>query len=305
RSSKRVGQRFEALKVIREAAKIKVTPELRDEAVAALVLPDAEIADEWEGWPEDTLHLAHDANFERYARMNKNGEVTVCRRTTQGEQVIAQLPARGEPLLWGLGMSRDGQFLAVGHSGRVEGTAGAVQIWRLDGPTPTSHLDVLEGMHLFAISFHADSRRLAIGHTDGRISIYDLQTKELLRRWKIDRAADSLAFHPSGSRLAAACKDSVRVYDAESGIESVRLTLPNIDSWSFGLAWHPEGRVLAATSDDSKIHFWDTAMGTEVMVPLEGQAGGGVFMAFNRTGDRLISTGWDKQARLWDAVTGR
>ena len=38
RSSGREGQRFAALKAIREAAKIKVTPELRDEAVAALDL---------------------------------------------------------------------------------------------------------------------------------------------------------------------------------------------------------------------------------------------------------------------------
>src|SRR5262249_8207941 len=134
---------------------------------------------------------------------------------------------------------------------------------------------------------------------------YDLQTKELLQRWKIDRAPNSLAFHPSDSRLATACRDSVRVYDADTGIESVRLQLPKIDTWSFGLAWHPEGRVLPAHAEDRKIHFWATAMGKEVMTPLEGHAAAGIFMAFNRTGDRLITTGWDRQARLWDAVAGR
>ena len=69
RSSGLVGQRFETLKVIREAAKIKVTPELRDEAVAALVLPDVELAREWEGYPAGTFNVAPDATFQRFVRI--------------------------------------------------------------------------------------------------------------------------------------------------------------------------------------------------------------------------------------------
>ena len=54
RGSGRIGQRFEALKAIRAAARIRITPELRTEAMAALVLPDAEIAQEWERSTEDS-----------------------------------------------------------------------------------------------------------------------------------------------------------------------------------------------------------------------------------------------------------
>src|SRR5262249_15295272 len=57
RGSGRVGQRFEALQAIRQAAQIRLTPELRTEATAALVLPDAELALEWEGWPEGSIGL--------------------------------------------------------------------------------------------------------------------------------------------------------------------------------------------------------------------------------------------------------
>src|SRR5262249_48919290 len=81
RSSGRVGQRFETLKVIRKAAKIKVTPELRDEAVAALFLPDVELAREWEGFPEDAFAVAADATFQRFVRMDKHGALTVFRLT--------------------------------------------------------------------------------------------------------------------------------------------------------------------------------------------------------------------------------
>lgn len=311
RSSGRVGQRFGALAAIREAAKIKVTPELRDEAVAALVLPDVQLARQWEGYPEDTVDLASDANFERYARVNKKGEVTVCRLANDGEQIVARLPAVGAPRFWGLRMSPDGRYLVYGHSGR-EGIAGTLKIWKLDGPTPIDYLDIPEGMHLYSLSLHADGKRLAVGHTNwnsptpnGTITIYDLGTKSMLQRWTIDRAPNSLAFHPKEDALAATCKDSVRLFDANSGKETKRLQLPKIETWSFGLAWHPDGRILAATSENAKIHLWDTITGTEAMPPLEGHTSGGIFMAFNRTGDRLISAGWDRQSRLWDTLTGR
>lgn len=311
RSSGRVGQRFEALAAIREAAKIKVTAELRDEAVAALVLPDVEIAREWEGFPEGTLDLASAANFERYARINKQGELTVCRLSKDGEQVIAKLPAHGTPRFWGLHMSPDGRYLAYGHSGR-EGIAGGVKIWKLDGPAPTDYMDLPEGMHLYALSFHPDGRHVAVGsinwksgNRNGMISIYDLDAKVATRRWRVDRAPNSLAFNPKDGRLAATCNDSVRLFDRETGKELMRLRLPKIDTWSFGLAWHPDGRVLAATSLDTKIHLWDTITGAPAMAPLEGHNSDGIFMAFNSKGDRLISAGWDQQARLWDTLTGR
>jgi serine/threonine protein kinase/WD40 repeat protein len=304
RSSGRVGQRFEALKAIREAAKIKMTTELRDEAVAALVLPDVAIAREWQGGTEDTLSFAHDAKFERYARLSKQGEITLCRVADDGEQVIARLDVNGQPRFLGVWMSPDGRFLACGHSGWDEGLAGGVRIWKLDGPAPVVHFDVPEGMRLSALTFHADGKTLAIGHPDGNISVFDLETRKLKQRQRSGPAPDSLAFHPKDQRLAVACRESVRVLDLDKGTELV-LRLPKIDTWSYGLAWHPQGRLLAATADDMKIHLFDTDTGAEAVPPLDGHAGSGIVMAFNHKGDRLLSAGWDKQTRLWDTATGR
>ena len=41
------------------------------------MLPDLEVAAEWDGWPEGTLSLAFDANLEHYARIDRAGTVTV------------------------------------------------------------------------------------------------------------------------------------------------------------------------------------------------------------------------------------
>src|SRR5262249_31419577 len=69
RSSNRVGQRFEALAAIRKAARMRVTPELRTEAIAALALPHVKIAQEWQAWPEGSLRIAFDDAYRRYVRM--------------------------------------------------------------------------------------------------------------------------------------------------------------------------------------------------------------------------------------------
>ena len=79
RTSGRVGRRFEALEAVRKAAAIRVTPELRAEAAAALSLPDAEVLQEWAGWPEGSVRVAFDPDYSRYARLDRHGEITVCR----------------------------------------------------------------------------------------------------------------------------------------------------------------------------------------------------------------------------------
>ncbi len=95
--SRRVGQRFNALAAIREAAKIKVTPELRDIAAAALTLPDFEIADEWDAYRDDTYALRFDESLSRYVRVSKSGAIDVCRKDPSGEEIIRHFEAVGRP----------------------------------------------------------------------------------------------------------------------------------------------------------------------------------------------------------------
>jgi eukaryotic-like serine/threonine-protein kinase len=305
RSSGRVGQRFEALKAIREAAKIKVTPELRDEAVAALVLPDVEIHSEWDGFPEGTQSYSYDAAFQRYARIDSQGRVTVCQRSADTEEVIAHLPSQGKHPICSIHLSPDGRFLVYDYGSQPEVFRRGLRIWKIDGTRPSLHLEERSGVYEFAVSFHADGRRLAIGHTDGTISIHDLTTKSPPKRLKVGQMPNSLAFNPRDGRLAAACRDCVRLFDVDTEKELPPLRLPKVDSWSHGLAWHPDGRLLATTSEDQKIHLWDTHTATEVIAPLTGHTSSGIYMSFNHRGDRLISCGWDGQPRLWDAATGQ
>jgi len=313
RLSGRVGQRFEALKVIREAAKIKVTPELRDEAAAALVLPDVEIVREWEGYPAGSLNFAQDADFQRYVRLNAQGELTVYGLTPGGVKVSTVLPAHGKPPYKGLWMSPDGRFVAYGHSCVDEKMSGGVRVWRLDGAAPSVYADA-DGVYFHAAAFSPDSRRLALGHFNGTISLFylreakDLGAANAPRLLPVGQPQHSLAFDPNNGKLAVACMKSIRLFDLTTAPEREMPALvdPKVEAWTYGLAWHPKGRVLAATAEhDHRIHLWDTETGAATIPPLTGHTTTGILMAFNRAGDRLVSTGWDQQTRLWDPLTGR
>ena len=176
RSSGRVGQRFEALEAIRAAARIRVTDELRNEAVAALVLPDVQFESEWEGYPLDTMYLVQDAKIEHYARLNKAGELTVCRRTDGGEEVLARFPKIGEPPFQGLWMSPKGAYLAYGLNSHEINTPGTLHVLRLDGCKLTEIRREPIDLNRDALAFHPDGRHLAVGAAGGTIQLFDLET---------------------------------------------------------------------------------------------------------------------------------
>jgi serine/threonine protein kinase/WD40 repeat protein len=306
RMSGRPGQRFGALKAIRQAAEIRVTQELRTEAIAALTLPDLEIAQEWDGFPEGALSLAFDADFQRFARLSRTGNVTVCRLSEKGEEVIAQLPAQGKPPFSTVSMSPDGRFLVVGHSRVDQMEAKGVCVWKLDGDEPALIIpEVPEGMQGAALAFRPDGRQLAIGHLGKSVSVYDLVTGQCVKRLASTVSAAHLAFHPRDSRLAVASDSGVRLFDVDKGAElPVRRPLPG-SLWTFSVAWHPDGRRLAAGCNDHKIHIWDTETGEETMPPWVGAVANGSVVAFNRAGDRLGSNDWSGLAQVWDTATGR
>jgi serine/threonine protein kinase/WD40 repeat protein/tetratricopeptide (TPR) repeat protein len=309
RRSGQVGQRTRTLAEVAGALQLNPSPELhqelRTEAAAALVLPDAEPVQEWEGRPDDSVGVAFDAAFQRYARLDKQGGVTVCRLSDGREEVITRLPAHGKPPFGSPWMSPDGRFVAYGHSIVRTTVFGGIRVWKLDGPEPVVLLDEPAGMNEAALAFHPSGRQLAIGHADKTVSVYDLATGQRVQRLAVSSAPVHLAFHPRDGRLAVACGNAVQLIDADTGKELPALRHPATVKYTVTVAWHPDGRRLAAGCNDRKIHLWDTETATEVMPSWTGHTVDGMRVAFNHAGDRLVSLDWGRQTRLWDAATGR
>src|SRR5262249_21203325 len=128
RYSGRPGQRFASLRAIREAAQIRVTAELRDEAVGALCLPDIEEGPAWgTACPGAALAFADDPMT--YAQADGRGTVYFCRAVDGREQRLAEWPGVGYPPKGVNWLSGDGRFLVASASPQ----GGPLRLWRRDG----------------------------------------------------------------------------------------------------------------------------------------------------------------------------
>src|SRR5262249_38597026 len=123
--SRQVGQRFEGVKALTEAAALarelgmgeSVFAELRDEMVACLALADVRLLKgPWPGFPAgSTAGLGFDADLERYARSDTRGNIEI--RRVEGDRLLARLaghgPGGGGSGAAGIRFSPDGHLLAV------------------------------------------------------------------------------------------------------------------------------------------------------------------------------------------------
>ncbi len=82
----------------------------------------------------------------------------------------------------------------------------------------------------------------------------------------------SVAWHPSGTRLASASWDhTVKIWNPEMAIGQA--TLEGHTRGVHSVTWHPDGNRLASASDDETIKIWDPETAT-VQVTLKGHTRG-------------------------------
>jgi serine/threonine protein kinase/WD40 repeat protein/tetratricopeptide (TPR) repeat protein len=295
RLSRQLGQRFASLKAIEDAVRIarelnlpmERFDELRNEAIACLALPDLRVAKEWDGWPTGTWSVDFAGTLERYARVDRQGAVSV--RRVADDIEIYRLPGMGSGESWPM-FSPDGQFL-------VQSRGNLFQLWKLAGQKPV--LIVERPMGTFA--FSPDSRQFAQALPDGSLCMYDLPSGRQTKQLQADPGPHRLAFHPKDQQLAISYANCVQIRDLETGRLVAELAQPAVADC---LAWRPDGKTLAVAGGDRSIHIWDVATRKQI-AQLEGHKSAGITFAFSHAGDLLASACWDGMLRLWEPRTGQ
>jgi serine/threonine protein kinase/WD40 repeat protein/tetratricopeptide (TPR) repeat protein len=305
RYSRQVGQRYETLDALRQAEQIgralKLPPEkiapLRDEAIAALALPD--VRPDPSGRvilrPPGYKWVAFDAAMTRYALRSRD-EVLV--RRVSNDEEIASFRAKGDHDIYILCFSPNGRYLATTYNS----TGIALTIRDLErGAVAVDHQGPAT---VQTAKFSPDSRRIALSSGDGHVLVYDLATGRLSQRWPVPGVRD-LDFRSDGAQVAVISTErtqsTCRILDAESGrlVRSIAL-LANTG----GVTWSRDGTTLATLSSDGKIDLWDAATGTR-KATLLGLTSFGLAAAFHPGSALLATNGWESRLRLWDPVLGR
>ncbi len=299
RMTRQPGQRIQSLTAIAKALELplpkdRTLDELRNEAVAALCLPDWEVSKEWEGFPFGSTAFAIDVNFERYARADKDGSISVRRIADDAE--LWRLPGFGPLFAYdGLRFSPDGRFLHARAASKSY-----ARLWKLTGDKPQV---IREGIH-WSFAFRPDSREMAVVDREGSVIFLETETGKVLRRFPTGVSrVEEILWNPKRPELAVWSRSHWRLLDVETGKQEPLVSAFGGLSW---MAWHPDGRILAGSGEtDHMIRLWDAHARRLVRPPLQGPTIQGIVLAFNQAGDRLLSTDWSLNWRLWDVRSGQ
>jgi serine/threonine protein kinase/WD40 repeat protein len=300
RRSGRIGQRFDSLRTLTEAAGLARELGLgedyllpyRNEAIASLALTDLQPTKTLSGIPSDAKFLAFDADLKRYLWSDLGGNLSI-RRTADDEE-IGRLPGSGIPA-HNAQFSTNGRYLVVKHHGSGPPR---LKIWDLDQNTM-----VLEWPGNNAFDLASDNRLFAVGQEDGTVHVFHLPGTKPIARLIAGPTPYCLRFHPDGRQLAVSSLKSseVRVLDLLSGRVVSTFAHPKV---VFAVSWDPTGQLLACACADHRVYVWNTPTGKEQAVLLGHQADV-VSVDFDHSGSLLASFAWDNTSRLSNPWTAQ
>ena len=293
RFSRQMGQRLESLAALAKAARIRPDGGLRDEATAAMALPDVRRVPGWHCSPPGTTTVALGGQYRIYARTDNLGFISI--RSIPDDREVRRI-AFG-PLFTGnnLYFSPDERFLLGIGEGRT------LHVWCVaDGQRVLR--DEPSGTRL-PNAFSPDGRQLAVGQQK-EVLCFNLATGQEVKRWRLPSQASALAFHPDNGKLAVGYENAsvASVYDTASGDLLTDLPVGAVSYQT--VAWHPDGERLAISGSDPRIQIWNVAAKRKVAT-LEGHVQNVEVLTFHPEGGLLASHSWDGVLRLWDPSTGR
>lgn len=280
----------------------------------------------WRG-PSTSYSLALDPEGERAAVTGWEGWVRMVEVASGRE--LARWPGHRQSGV-GIDWSSDGRFLAsTGNDGRVvlwdaDSHALVRELATLEGQvlcarfSPDAQLLAAPGdgstLVLHAVpdggpvaslpgdggrvgylAFSGDGTRLAAGHPDGRVRLWDVNARTLVRVLEGHAAGQvALAFHPRADELLTASGRQVRRWHARTG-EPIGQPFEAASGVHY-LACSPDGTRIAAGLSNATLELWLAATGEELL--RTGFTAGVWFTAWARDGRALFALPMDETVRV-------
>jgi len=151
---------------------------------------------------------------------------------------------------------------------------------------------------VFDIKSAGNKKELIIASEDGTVSIWNLNTLELVHNIKVSTdTVRCISISPNQKQVAFGCRDNqVRVYDLED--YTIIKTLTGHTMAVFSLQYAPLGNYLISGSRDAQVKVWDTTT-YELMHNIPAHLFAVNHIAFHPTLPYFATASMDKSIKIW------
>ncbi len=292
RQSGRPGQRTRALAAVAAAAKIHPTAELRDEAIAAMALPDMELIAALDVIPEVDPVYVYDFASDLLV-VGSSGRAQIQRfRLKTGEELEPLTLPGPTPKAFKLCLSPGGEMIAIYSQSQKDVSIHEVATGR--------RICSVEGVNYKTVgcTFYDEARKLLVPMAGGGLEEIDLTNGTKIRHLDTGGIVYHVSVNIAGTQILAALRDArkMQLLDSASG-EIVRTINP------------PDGQIDAAFSPDGRLVAYGDARGVARCQSLANARAGGSVLTGHRSlifgtqfvlgGEFIVTSSWDNTARLW------
>ncbi|MEZ5301845.1 MAG: hypothetical protein R3F11_14525 [Verrucomicrobiales bacterium] len=295
RLNKVPGSKARGLDAVRQAAAIRPSAALRDDALALVQRDDITVEGEWDCVPEDSLWAEFSPDLDRYLIARKEG-VTIYRTSDRAE--IAYLPGIEDLHLDNFHctrFSRDGRWLAARYQ------HGYTIVWDLAAMKEAARFENPFEGPLGSFCFSWDSRHLCLLDNEQSAGIaFDPASGEEVARLAIEGGVDRINAGPDGRVAVSQGSRLIIAPLGESGAGGERRELA-APARITRIAWHPDGERVAYGCDNGSLFLADLRSGTTLA--FGGHESYIWDLDFSADGSLLCSTSWGPYLRLWDTAS--
>jgi WD40 repeat protein len=201
-------------------------------------------------------------------------------------------------------LSMNGKLLVTG------GFNASAKLWEIGQTAPVLLKDYQDfGGSAFAVSFNSNDSNFFTGGTDGKLRVFDTNTKNLVDVLE-DQSGNSgpimsLSAHPSNPDivLSTSFDKSAKVWSI--GARKVVQRLSGHQGAVFDGVFSPDGKLVATVSEDRTARIWPVDLSTSTpfnaeAAVLRGHGNGVWSVSFSADGTKLATGASDETARIWN-----
>ena len=287
------GHRAAALTLLRQAADLGNSQEIRDEAVAVLAQGDISPMADAPSLPVENPPAWSGDDRITASEFSRDGKLALAFHES-GRASLGRVGAIQPEIFWKAAEGRavKGNFTADGGHLVLAETAGGMLFASVDASAPERVLAAPGSMITF-LQIDDAGKRVAIGRADG-LEVFDLSTGT--RLWRTDPGPVRCvpAWSPDGAALAAVLGET-RGFSLFDGATGQRLWTQRTDGWPGELKFHPAGNLLACATDEPALLLCERPDGrVRSRIPVAARS-----VRFSDEGTALIGIDPSGQSRGW------